>query len=268
MRIAFYYYSSTGNTRLACRYIAHHLNQAQVDLIDMAQEAPDNISSSYDVVGFATPTFFMGVPYLVGRFIEQLPEQKDKPAFVFSTYGMMSGQTLKILARLVTARGFKIISGHSLLMPESYPVFIAKGWGNVDAPGEKEMAGFNRFIGHLSDRLAALQAGQPAERARISIGLLNSLMRPKPPAGARREIGPLYVDEALCAGCGTCGDACPYDAITFDSKPIFVPERCCGCWTCFNRCPQQAIFTQKIKGTGHYPGPNEQVAAKRSVSYQ
>ncbi len=265
MNIAIYYYSSTGNTQLACRYIAHHLSPVQVDLIEMTQSGPVDMSA-YDVVGFAAPTFFMGLPYLVSRFIEQLPEQKDKPAFVFNTYGMMSGQTLKLLAKQVASRGFRIIAGHSLLMPENYPVFIAKGWGNVDAPGEKELDSFKQFIIHLSDRLAALQAGRPVGRARISIGLLNSLMRSKPPAGARREIGPLHVDETLCSGCGMCGEACPYGAIAFDSKPIFVSERCCGCWTCFNHCPQQAIFTQKIRGTGHYPRPNEQVAAKLTVN--
>ncbi len=264
MHIALYYYSSTGNTHLACRYIAHQLHPAQVDLIEMSKNAPVDLSA-YDGVGFATPTFFMGLPYLVSRFIEQLPRQQDKSAFVFNTYGMMSGQTLKLLTKLVTAKGFKVIAGHSLLMPENYPPFVAKGWGNVDAPGDKEMAGFNQFLTHLSSRLAALQAGQPVERARISIGLLNSLMRPKSPAGARREIGLFFVDEALCSGCGTCSAACPYGAITFDSKPIFVAEQCCGCWTCFNHCPQQAIFTRKIKGTGHYPHPNEQVTAKLTV---
>lgn len=263
MNIALCYYSSTGNTQFACRYIAHKIDHAQFDLMDI-KNGPIDLSS-YDVVGFATSTHFMGVPYLFSDFIERLPWQDDKPAFVFNTYGMMSGQTLKMLDKLVTARRFRVIAGHSFLTPESYPPFIVKGWDNKDAPGEKEMAGFNQFIAQLADQVNALQTGQPVKRARIKIGLFDSLMRPRSPAQARKEIGLLYVDETRCSGCGTCGQACPYGAIGFASKPIFNSEQCRGCWTCFNHCPQQAIFTQKIKGMGHYPKPNEQYAAKLAI---
>lgn len=126
LQIALFYYSSTGNTRLACRYIAHTVQNAHVDLRDVLKHEATDLSA-YDVVGFATSTQFMGVPYRFGDFIKQLPKQDDKPAFVFNTYGAMSGQTLKVLA------------GHSLLMPENYPPLILKGWGNADAPNEKEV---------------------------------------------------------------------------------------------------------------------------------
>ncbi len=264
MNISLCYYSSTGNTQLACRYIARKIDHAQFDLIDSVKNGPVDLSS-YDVVGFATSTFYMGVPYLFSDFIKRLPWQDGKPAFVFNTYGMMSGPTLKMLEKLVTARGFHVIAGHSFLTPESYPPFIVKGWDNKDAPGEKEMAGFNQFIAQLTDRLGALQAGKQVERARIKIGLFDSLMRPGSLAKARKEIGPLCVDETLCDGCGTCGQVCPHGAIEFAFKPIFNSEPCRGCWTCFNHCPQQAIFTHKIRGMGHYPKPNEQFAAKLAI---
>ena len=259
MKIALCHYSSTGNTELACRYIARNIGHLPFDLIDVRSGVD---LSPYDAVGFATSTQFMGVPHLFSRFVERLPMQNGKSAFVFNTYGMMSGQTLKLLDKLVTARGFKVIAGHSLLTPENYPPFIVKGWGNEDAPGEKELAAFNQFIAQLASQLGALQAGQPVKRAKLHIGLLNSLMRPGTLAHARQEMGPLYVDETQCNGCGICGQACPYGAVEFDSKPVFNAEQCHGCWACFNRCPQQAIFTQKIKGTGHYSKPNEKFAAR------
>jgi hypothetical protein len=37
----------------------------------------------------------------------------------------MSGRTLRILERKVTARGFVVIAGHSLHTPECYPPIIA-----------------------------------------------------------------------------------------------------------------------------------------------
>lgn len=262
--IALCYYSSTGNTELACRYIAHNVHNARFDLLDITRKDSVDLSP-YDVVGFATSTQFMGVPYLFRDFVERLPRQNDKPAFVFNTYGAMSGQTLKMLDRLATARGFRVFAGHSLLMPENYPPFIVKGWDNVDAPDEKEMAAFQQFIAQLIERLDALQTRRPIVRAKIKIGLLNSLLRPKSPARARREMGSLSVDETLCTNCGACVDACPYAAIELAGQPIFRAERCYSCWTCFNRCPQQAIFTPKIKGVGHYPHPVTQLATKLAI---
>jgi len=261
MKVAFFYYSSTGNTELACRYIARNIRNAQFDLMDIVNGGPIDLMS-YAAVGFAAPTMFGGTPYLFSDFIERLPRQNDKPALVFNTYGVMSGQTLSMLNKLVSARGFKVIAGYSLRTPENYPPFVVKGWSGQDAPNPKEMAGFNQFIAQLAKQFSALQAGQPVRRARITVGLFDSLMRPGSLAKARREIGPLYVDEKLCSGCGTCGQTCPYGAIEFASKPVFNSEQCHGCWTCFNHCPQQAIFTLKIKGIGHYAQPDKHFAAK------
>jgi ferredoxin/flavodoxin len=264
MNIALCYYSSTGNTELVCRYIAHNVHNARFDLMDIVKSGSVDLSP-YDVAGFATSTQFMGVPYRFNNFIKQLPKQNDKPAFLFNTYGMMPGQTLRILDKLVTARGFKVFTGHSLSTPENYPPFIVKDWGNVDAPSEREMTAFKQFIARLIEQLGTLQAGQPVSRAKIKIGLFNSLLRPKSPARARREMGPLSVEETLCTGCGTCANSCPYGAIKLAAQPVFDGERCCGCWTCFNRCPQRAISTPKIKGTGHHPQPTAQLAAKLAV---
>ncbi|NJL29225.1 MAG: 4Fe-4S dicluster domain-containing protein, partial [Thermoanaerobaculia bacterium] len=52
------------------------------------------------------------------------------------------------------------------------------------------------------------------------------------------------VEEALCSGCKTCLDLCPYGAITFDPERSVanVNEALCkGCGTCVAACPAAAI---------------------------
>ena len=261
MKAVILYYSSTGNTRLACQYLARQIKDVEFDLIDITPGNDADISS-YDGVGFGTPTYHMGVPPLMESFIQQLPAQADKPAFVLNTYGAMSGKTLKNLAKLVTTRGFNVIAGYSLLTPENYPPFILKGWANEDAPNDEELEKFHQFIAQLNSRLTAFQSGQPFTAAKIKIGFFNSLMRPASPAKSRQKMGELLVDESTCTACGTCADGCPYGAITLNSKPVFNTGRCHGCWTCFNHCPEQAIYTPKIRGEGHYPQSLPQFAAK------
>lgn len=54
------------------------------------------------------------------------------------------------------------------------------------------------------------------------------------------------VDEAHCAGCGTCLERCPMDAI---SLPTGVAEvdlaRCIGCGLCVTTCPSEALALQR-----------------------
>jgi len=44
--------------------------------------------------------------------------------------------------------------------------------------------------------------------------------------------------------------------------PRFDESLCYGCWACYNRCPVQAIYTKKLRGKGHYPGPTEELRKK------
>jgi ferredoxin len=49
------------------------------------------------------------------------------------------------------------------------------------------------------------------------------------------------VDEDLCAACGICADACPFDALTVDDYALVDWEACMGCGVCVSKCPQEAI---------------------------
>jgi ferredoxin len=244
--------------------LARQITNVEFDLRNITESNGADLTS-YDVVGFATPTQHMGVPYLFADFVKELPIQQNRPAFVLNTYGAMSGRTLKNLAKLVVARGFSVIAGHSLMAPENYPPFLLKGWANEDAPDEEEMEKFQQFIIELERQLDIIESGQVAVPVQVKIGFFNSLMRPASPAKSRKKMSDLFVDKLLCTECSTCADGCPYGAIMLSPKPVFDISRCHGCWTCYNHCPEQAIYTQKIRGEGHYPQPLPQFATKMEV---
>ena len=163
------YYSGFGNTKLACRYIAGNTD-VPFDLVDVVKEKEINWEL-YDVAGFATFTDFFGPPYLFQAFIEGLPQQESKLAFVFNTYGAISGKTLRVLEGSVAAKGFEVIAGHSLHTPESYPPMIARGMGAEEAPDEEGMSEFDTFISELGQLLERAKAGQKIKGQRVRIGL-------------------------------------------------------------------------------------------------
>lgn len=161
------YYSGSGNTRLACRYIAAHVGGVAFDLFDIAKGQEIDLEL-YDIVGFAAFTDFLGPSYLFHRFVEALPRQDGRLAFVFNTYGFISGKTLRVMEQVISARGFRVVIGHSLHTPESYPPMIARGRGNEDAPSRKEMSAFEAFIEELDQVLDEAEAGLGQRRGRCT----------------------------------------------------------------------------------------------------
>ena len=260
MRGIIFYYSGTGNTALACEYMARRL-PVPLDCVDVTAVPRIDLGRA-DVVGFATPTDFWGIPYVFEAFVEGLPRQDGKPAFVFNTFGAGSGKTLRVLARAVEARGFSALAGYSLRMPESYPPAIASGKGAADAPGRKEMAGFDSFISELAGILHAGRDDGHFGGAKLRLGLMSRFLPDLSRTAARDDMGEKHVDALVCTECGLCERNCPYVAIKLEPKPTFDSCKCYGCWRCYNLCPAHAIYTGKFRTGPFYPGPSELLKAK------
>jgi len=258
------YYSGSGNTALACRYLAAKSEGIKFDLIDIT-EAEVIDTDAYDVIGFAAFTDFFGPSQVFLDFVDRLPHQDGKLAFVLSTHGFISGKTLRAMEIAVTAKGLRVVAGHALHTPESYPPMIMRGRANEQAPNPKEQSAFDVFISELRRRLLDSKSELSGGSRRVRISFLNSLMPSRPRTAARKDMGEKLVDEALCTECGICEEGCPYGAIHLDPKPVFSMSKCYGCWSCYNHCPEQAIYTKKFRGVGHYPRPIDALKDKLRV---
>lgn len=256
------YYSGSGNTKLACQYISKNLNNIEIELFNMvkAEKIPD--FTQYDFIGFAVFTDFGGPSYLVQDFIEKIPQQKEKLAFAFNTYGFISGKTLLMLSKWLKERGFNVVVGYSLHTPESYPPMIVRGRGAETNPDEKELADFKEFIADLNEIIDSYQKGKEIKKRKLKVGILGKTLPAFSRTKARDDMGEKFVDESLCDECGVCEKGCPYGAIQLDPKPKFDMEKCYGCWYCYNHCPEKAIYTNKVRGEGYYPKPNAHLSEK------
>jgi ferredoxin len=174
----------------------------------------------------------------------------------------VSGKTLGVLAKTVVAKGFDVLAGHSLRMPENYPPMIKLGMGAAKAPSVKRMADFDSFISELGVILTTIENGRDLKRKKVRPGWVFNLYPSQPRTAARKDMGEKFVDASLCTECGTCERNCPYDAIRLEPKPIFDMGKCYGCWICYNQCPTHAIYTKKFRGGPFYPEPSELLKSK------
>ncbi|MCD4740456.1 EFR1 family ferrodoxin [archaeon] len=258
------YYSGSGNTLLACQYLKSKIKNVDFELYDIVKnKVPD--FSKYDVVGFATFADFGDIPQYFCSFFDKIPPQSNKNAFVFNTCGFLSGRTLQGFADKAKTNGFNVLSGYSLHTPESYPPMRNRRMPFDNSPKPKDIKKFNDFISRLDILLGTIKAGQTPENEKIKIGFLNSLLPKMPRTKAKEDMGKQKTDENLCIACGTCEKVCPSGAVHLKPKPVFSHDICCGCWACYNHCPKQAIHTEKYKGTGQYPHPNDNVKQRLKV---
>ena len=261
MKSLIYIYTNTGNTRLACEYIAKQTPEIEWEFCDVKTcEKKDH--ADYDLIGFACYTDAWDVPKYFKEYIEKINKGNGKYAFVFNTYGATSGRTLKNLANVVTKKGFKVLGGHSLHTPENYPPMIAIGPANAKAPSKKAFKKFEIFIENLKNNIEKIIKGKMGEIKvkEVDIGL-NNLLPTYPHFMIDKVMGKKKVDKEKCKQCGLCERNCPYGAIKLDPYPVFDNSKCSYCWSCYNLCPQKAISTTYFKKS-RYSCANQQLRDK------
>lgn len=248
------YYSGSGNTKLACEYLRRKIKNADLELYNIVRAGIPNFND-FDIIGFATFTDFLGAPQLFCSFVKQIEGQNYKPAFLFNTYGMISGKTLIHMEKLVKSRGFNVIAGYSLHTPENYPPNIKKGLSFDKCPGEKDIKRFNEFIIKLSSIFESMENKESFHKIRIKVKFSDRFLPILKRTTAKRDFGIQGVDEEKCIECGICVKGCPYGAIMMNPKPVFNHSKCFGCWYCYNHCKSKAIYTRNFKGDYQYPEP-------------
>jgi len=262
MKGLIYYYSSTGNTKLAVNYIKNHIPNAEIDLCDITNEeivTPDK----YDIVGFASFSEYLGPPTLMKRFIETLSQQNAKPAFVFNTYAGSKLLMQAEFAKQVEARGFKVVVGHSLIMPMNYPPMRKIGKHAANAPSAKDMSSFNDYISKIESIIGEIEKGEELKSVTRSLGL-NKLAPSMPRDKVKKDFGIQVVDNEKCVNCGKCARVCAYNAIDMNPSPEVDQDKCNGCWACYNNCPKQAIHVNGFKGELQYKGPSKDLIDRMS----
>lgn len=262
MRGIVYYYSSTGNTKLAVNYLKKHIPNAEIDLCDIANEEIAN-TDYYDIVGFASFAEYLGPPTLMKNFIESLSMQNGKAAFVFNTFGGFTGQTQTEFAKQVEARGFKVVTGHSLKMPMNYPPMKRNGKHSENAPTTKDMSNFIDFISRIGKNISQIEKGEELKSIFGAFSLkklVPSMSRDK----VKKDFGIQQIDKEKCINCGNCARVCAYNAIEMSPSPVVDHNKCNGCWACYNQCPKQAIHARSFKGEHQYKGPSKELIDRMS----
>ena len=112
-------------------------------------EADAETVSKCDLVGFGSGIYFFKHHRHLLRFVDELPEMRNKKAFVFSTSGGGSSRYHQPLKKKLLEKGFEIIGEFSCKGFDTYCLFKLVGGLNKGRPNEEDLQRARSFAQKL-----------------------------------------------------------------------------------------------------------------------
>lgn len=127
----------------------------------------------------------------------------------------------------------------------------------AEGRGKQEFIELTKEIGEVMCCSTPCTMGQNAARIALSAVTFFEneyeahIKKKNCPAGVCTAFVNLYIDPAVCSGCGECIDVCPKDCIEGKAKYIHMIDEfdCTKCGKCITACPEEAI----LRTTGKLP---------------
>ena len=237
-----YYFSGTGNSKYVAQRLAEALDDSAVSVSDNPiREIPDG-----EPVGFVSPTYFWGLPWLLADFVRALHLTGDHYCYVALTCGGSTGDASGMLEKLM---GRRLDARFSVKMPDTWtPMFDVS---DKDA-NNALLDAAEPVIDEMIDKIRIRERGD-FDHLRGMGKVATTLVYPF----YKRQSTSKFKASDACTGCGLCAKQCPAQAISIeDGKPVWVKKHCLFCLSCLHRCPHFAIsYGPKTHKHGQYYNP-------------
>lgn len=259
MRAIIYYFSGTGNTLKACQRFQSSLQThgVQCELHSVTGSSVPS-PSDFDLVGFAYPVHAFNAPYVMYKFVRELPKQNGKNFFIVTTSGeplcWNNASSIHLCSKL-KRRGFgKLTNEYHYVMP--YNMIFR----HTDVQAQKMWQTASALI--------------PLDAAEVAEGKISLLKRP--PFGrfvswvlriehcAMKVNGRFFKIKKNCVKCMKCVKNCPVGNISYDEKSgkFHFGGNCIMCTRCSFSCPKDAIKIGvlngwRVNGAYNFENPDE-----------
>ncbi len=240
MKIGFFVFSGTGNTKRACAYAAELMEKAGHITKTVYMPCTAEIATDLDCIVLGYPVHAFNAPAPVLKFIKSMPHG-SVPVYIMQT----SGEALKLNTaatvtpiRMLRRRGYDVRGTFWYVMPYNIifrhrDAMAARMWRDAKLCLIKDV---NSMI---SGKKETYKVGVMSRFVSFVLKIEHAAMP---------LIGRGFKTEAACSGCGQCAAKCPRGNIVMsDDKPKFG-EKCVGCMRCVFNCPENAISPSIFKG--------------------
>jgi ferredoxin len=244
-----FYYSGTGNSLWAARVLAQELGNTE--LVSMVNGEINLQDIDSPVIGLVFPVHIWGVPRRVLAFLDQLQVMSPEYIFAVANNGGQVSNTLVQLHKVMEAKGLRLSSGWSIVMPSNYIP-----WGGPGSVAEQ-----NELFAAARLKLSAVAQGvRDQVKKPMEIGplwqriLFTWFYKMSDPYVPKMDVN-FWVDER-CNQCRLCIELCPRKNIIMQDEKLIWQNNCEQCLACIQWCPQECLqYGKKTEAYARYHHP-------------
>lgn len=242
-------FSGTGNSRLVAERLAMLMEHKVTMLCGDVLAHSAGIELPVEDVIWVMPVYSWGVPPVVVKWIESLPEGwgTDVCHHIVLTCGDDTGNAHIMWRNILKHRGMKAGACFSVIMPNTY-VFM-KGF-DVDSPDlrDAKLQRMPERVDEIAGKINNGFSGDDVMRGRWA-WLKTSVVYPW---FRKYAMNPRKFNVSHdCVSCGKCASVCPCGNIKLVDRIPVWGDRCALCAACYHICPRHAVdygFSARFKG--------------------
>ena len=252
-----FYFSGTGNTRLAATLLAEALG-TETGLI--FRTVPEEMFSKDRDLILMFPVYAWGVPPVMLDFADRIPEpvlekirKGEIRLWCVATCGDETGMAVEMLKSLLRKKGVMLSGAWSVTAPNVY--VLLPGF-DVD-PQNVEMDKLHDIkprVGEIAHHIRNFKDGDKP---------IEDVFRGPWPRIKTNLVFPLFKRWGInyrkwrwnkeCISCGRCAEVCPQDNIEMIGGHPRWGKECVSCLACYHVCPRHAVEYGNITiGKGQY----------------
>lgn len=245
MKTAIYYFSATGNSLYAAKFLKDTLNAEIFSIPKMLRE--NNFTADGEKIGFIFPQHYFGLPMLVEEFVRKLEMPNVKYIFAIATCGVPYwGRPFTDLNALLAEKNLRQNASWFLRLVSNYLPLR-------DTAADWRIKIRYWFAERKLKKISAMIA-QNESHDTWEVGKSSGKKYHDDWERRRANLDKNFkCDVEKCVKCGLCEKVCPVKNIT---RPDGFPQwqhNCVECLACINVCPKCAIDLGDVtKGRKRY----------------
>jgi flavodoxin/NAD-dependent dihydropyrimidine dehydrogenase PreA subunit len=251
-KILIIYHSGSGSTRTISEVLRDRLlDNYKVDMVKICPDFDYGELSKYDQVLLGYPTYYFKPSLSTSEFIEKMPVFRKKIRFfIFTTYGLYSGNSIRILAGMLQKKNITLIDHFQIRGPASDGVLLLPSFFRLFFRYERKVSTkIDRIVRTIKRNIE-----EPGQIIKIPLPrwyspLTNLFSRQIHSIDYSAYKKNLRVLEYRCNNCNVCVDNCIRNCWSEGKDfPSINTNNCEFCLKCIHNCPGKAIvFTEKMK---------------------